>query len=377
MKRFVTYITTVLTLFLSSSLSSEAQVASEAKLLPGYHIDKDIYELRNTVMPGFRYIYDDFTQYAPAAVLVGLKACGYESRTKWGGMLVSDAFSVGIMAATVKGIKYVVDRQRPIGSPDGTHHSFPSGHTATSFMTATMLHKEYGWRSPWFSIGGYTVAALTGVSRIMNNAHWMSDVVTGAAIGIGSVHLGYFITDKIFKGKHLYDGYVKPEFCYDGRQKHYTAELLFGRRFILASQEQKALGLEPVRGSMTGVQTDIPVIPGTGVTVRAAASSLTYVSGSSAAMYSATVGGYWNYPFAKILEFQGKAGVGCAWSGVPTDGPSVGADFTAGAGLSLIIDNNFKIKGFVDYEGISRESSPLIRPWLHSIIVGYSVGWFW
>ena len=373
MKNFTIYTLAFLALFLSSGRIAEAQVASDTKLLPDFHIDRDIYELRHTVMPDFHYYYDDFTQYAPAAVMLGMKVCGYESRTKWGGMLVSEAFSVGIMTATVKGIKYIVNRQRPFGGD----HSFPSGHTATSFMTATMLHKEYGWRSPWFSIGGYTVAALTGVSRIMNNAHWMSDVVAGAAIGVGSVHLGYFITDKIFKGKHLYDGYVKSVFSYDGKRKHYTAELLFGRRFILKPYEQKALGMEPVRGSLTGVQTDIPVIPGTGVTVRAAASSLTYASGSSAVMYSTTVGGYWNKPFARILEFQGKAGVGCAWDGAPAGQTTVGADFTAGLGLSLIIDNNFKIKGFVDYEATGRSSSPLIRPWMHSIIVGYSASWFW
>lgn len=373
MKRIIAYIFIISLLSLLSGWNAEAQVASDTKLLQEFHMDRDIYELRHTVMPGFHYIYDDITQYAPAAVMLGMKACGYESRTKWGGMLVSDAFSVGIMTVVVRGVKYVVDRERP----NGGNHSFPSGHTATSFMTATMLHKEYGWRSPWFSIGGYTVAALTGVSRIMNNAHWMSDVATGAAIGIGSVHLGYFITDRIFKGKHLYDGYVKPEFCYDGGHKHYTAELLFGRRFILSPYDRKAQGMEPVRGSLTGVQTDIPVIPGTGVTVRAAASSLIYASGSSSAMYSTTVGGYWNKPFAKILEFQVKAGVGCAWDGAPAGQSTVGADFTAGLGLSLIVDNNFKIKGFVDYEAISRKSSPLIRPWMHSIIVGYSAGWFW
>lgn len=196
MQRLIIYMTAAVALFLSSGHEMEAQIASgNAKLLQDFHMDRDIYELRHSVMPDFRYIYDDFTQYAPAAVMLGMKAAGYESRTKWGGMLVSDAFSVGIMTVTVRGIKYIVNRERP----NGGKHSFPSGHTATSFMTATMLHKEYGWRSPWFSIGGYTVAALTGVSRIMNNMHWMSDVVAGAAIGIGSVHLGYFITDKIFR----------------------------------------------------------------------------------------------------------------------------------------------------------------------------------
>lgn len=170
---------------------------------------------------------------------------------------------------------------------------------------------------------------------------------------------------------------MKPEFVYDSSRKHYTAELLFGRRFILCDRQQKAMGMEPVRGSLTGVQADVPVIAGTGVTVRAAASSLTYASGSSSTLYSTTAGGYWNHHFAKILEFQGKAGIGCAWDGAPAGDVSVGADFTVGVALSLIMDNNFKLKGFFDYEAVSRRSSPLIRPWMHSFILGYSVGWFW
>ena len=44
--------------------------------------------------------------------------------------------------------------------PDGsTANSWPSGHTATSFVGATILHKEYGLtRSPWYSIAGYSLA---------------------------------------------------------------------------------------------------------------------------------------------------------------------------------------------------------------------------
>ena len=99
-------------LFLVSGQAAEAQIASETKLLPGFNMDRDIYELRHTVMPGFHYIYDDITQYAPAAVLLGMKACGYESRTKWTGMLVSDALSMGIMVVTVRGVKYIAGRER-------------------------------------------------------------------------------------------------------------------------------------------------------------------------------------------------------------------------------------------------------------------------
>ena len=184
--------------------------------------DTDIHSIRNSIIPDFRYKYDDYLQYAPAALMVGMKAGGYESRSSWGRMLVSDAFSVSIMTATVNGLKYTVGRPRPDGS---RNNSFPSGHTATAFTTATLLHKEYGWRNPWFSIGGYTAAAVTGLSRIMNNKHWMTDVMAGAAIGIGSVHLGYFIGDRIFRDRGLYEMFTDPSYAYDPYQKHYVAEL--------------------------------------------------------------------------------------------------------------------------------------------------------
>ena len=364
MNKIFAYIFLIVALAFTSFASADAQVANPVPQ-QRYTIDTDIFDLRHSIMPGFDYMYDDITQYLPAGLVLGLKAAGYEGRTKWGGMLVSDAMSVGIMAATVKGIKYAVDRTRPYGG----HHSFPSGHTATSFMTATMLHKEYGWRSPWFSIGGYTVAALTGVSRIMNNAHWLTDVMAGAAVGIGSVHLGYYLTDLIFKDKHLSDEYFKPVFEYDQQQKHYTAEMLFARRFILGGKDAQAENQMPLRGSIAGVQTDIPLIPGAGLTARAYAGSMRYAGDKVPAMYSTSVGGYWNLHFARRFEFQTRVAIG--WAGMEKKN---GMNLSAGAGLSFFLNDNFKLKGFAEYETIGLLPS---TPWMHSLLLGYSVGWFW
>lgn len=164
------------------------------------HFDDKFRRLRNGVMPEFDYRLDNYTQMAPAAILLGLKAAGVPSRSSWGRMLVSDAISIALMTGVVQGLKHTTDVTRP----DGTNkQSFPSGHTATAFMTATMLSKEYGHISPWVSVGAYSVATATGLMRMANNKHWLSDVMVGAGIGILSTEFGYWIADAFMKDKGL------------------------------------------------------------------------------------------------------------------------------------------------------------------------------
>ena len=144
---------------------------------------------------------DNYTQYVPLALTIGLHLGGVEGRSDWPRFWASAAMSSAIMAGMVNGIKYTASEMRPDGS---TRNSWPSGHTATAFMAATILHKEYGaTRSPWISLGAYTLATATGVMRVLNNRHWVSDVLSGAGIGILSVELGYGICDLLFKGKGL------------------------------------------------------------------------------------------------------------------------------------------------------------------------------
>jgi membrane-associated phospholipid phosphatase len=144
---------------------------------------------------------DNYTQFSGIALTAGLKMAGVEGRSSWPRLFASSLASYGVMAAFVNGIKYTASELRPDGS---THNSWPSGHTATAFVGATILHKEYGLtRSPWYSIGGYTLATATGVMRVLNNRHWISDVLSGAGIGILSTELAYGICDLLFKEKGL------------------------------------------------------------------------------------------------------------------------------------------------------------------------------
>ena len=157
--------------------------------------------LRFNYLPEFHRHVDDYLQYSPAALMLGLKLGGAEGRSSWGRMLTSHAFAVALMTATVNGLKYTTHVTRPDGS---ANNSFPSGHTATAFMTATMLNREYGRRYPWLAMAGYAAATSTGVMRMANNRHWLSDVLTGAGIGILSTELGYYLADLIFRDRGLH-----------------------------------------------------------------------------------------------------------------------------------------------------------------------------
>lgn len=91
-------------------------------------------------------------------------------------------------------IKIAVGRVRPDASaseadtyqPFSGHGSFPSGHAALAFAAATALDRETraGW-VPWVA---YPIAGLVGWSRVLEDRHWTSDVVAGAALGTFLAH---------------------------------------------------------------------------------------------------------------------------------------------------------------------------------------------
>jgi hypothetical protein len=77
----------------------------------------------------------------------------------------------------VEPIKFATRRERPDGS---NHQSFPSGHAAITFATATVIERHLGWRK---SLLGYAIASYVAASRLHDNRHYLSDVIFGAAVG--------------------------------------------------------------------------------------------------------------------------------------------------------------------------------------------------
>jgi hypothetical protein len=76
-------------------------------------------------------------------------------------------------------VKTTVGRTRP----DGTQYSFPSGHSAVTFASATVLQRHLGWKA---GIPAYAVASYVAASRIEAKRHFLSDVTFGAALGIAA-----------------------------------------------------------------------------------------------------------------------------------------------------------------------------------------------
>jgi membrane-associated phospholipid phosphatase len=74
-------------------------------------------------------------------------------------------------------IKFTSHRTRP----DGTAMSFPSGHAAAAFATATVLQGHYGWKA---GLPAYAMAGWVAASRVQTGRHYLSDVVAGATLGI-------------------------------------------------------------------------------------------------------------------------------------------------------------------------------------------------
>jgi hypothetical protein len=77
----------------------------------------------------------------------------------------------------VEPLKFIVRRERPDGS---NNLSFPSGHSAVTFATATVIERHLGWRK---SVLAYVIASYVAMSRLHDDKHYLSDVIFGAAVG--------------------------------------------------------------------------------------------------------------------------------------------------------------------------------------------------
>lgn len=114
--------------------------------------------------------------------------------------------------------KYASTRQRPlVDPPDGNrwflgnrNDSFFSGHTTTAFSVATVIAEEYK-ETVWIPIASYTLATCAGLSRLHDNKHWASDILTGALVG--------YVTGKLIVHKNNWGIIIVPGIMADRSKK--------------------------------------------------------------------------------------------------------------------------------------------------------------
>jgi len=138
--------------------------------------------LRNALKPG-KYIGSTYVQ---TGVAIGTYLLGRyvfkpnDKKTNKLSHIGFDLLQAQIVAsAFTYGVKVAVQRNRPTGECC----SFPSGHAAVTFATASVLERHFGYRGAWptWLIAGYVAA-----SRLTDNRHFASDVIFGAALGVAS-----------------------------------------------------------------------------------------------------------------------------------------------------------------------------------------------
>jgi len=165
--------------------------------------------------PNYNSKVDDYLQLAPGILVYALNLVGDEGKNRFADRSAMLALSAVILTGA-DGLKYLGHRVRPVGT---SPLSFPSGHTGAAFVAAEFLAQEYGEKSVWYSVVGYTCASVTGVMRMYNRAHWFSDCVAGAGLGILSVKASYWLYPRIKKAlthtdKHGRSTTIVPSYQY-------------------------------------------------------------------------------------------------------------------------------------------------------------------
>jgi len=156
----------------------------------GFYSSYDAYECIQKNYPDFHSNLDDYLMLVPAIGVYGLNLAGVKGKNNFLDRSLLYLFSFSLATVTTGVIKRSTNVLRPDGSD---HYSFPSTHTAIAFASATFLHEEYKEQSVWYGVAGYSIATATGVIRMLNNEHWMSDVLVGAGMGILSTKIVYWL----------------------------------------------------------------------------------------------------------------------------------------------------------------------------------------
>ena len=97
------------------------------------------------------------------------------------------ALAYGSTIVLTYALKNVIEKERP-QSNKPRFDSFPSGHTASAFSSASFLQRRYGWQ---YGLPAYALATYVGISRVEGKVqhHDYVDVLGAAAIAVGFTYI--------------------------------------------------------------------------------------------------------------------------------------------------------------------------------------------
>lgn len=136
--------------------------------------------------------------------------------------------SAGLSLVSAYALKYVIRRPGPAQTTDpnrwsGGGSSFPSEHATLAFAIGTVLAESGNPEFRWIRRTiGYGIGVGTAYLRLRHNAHWLSDTVAGAALGMASAH---FVMNRSEQREAGEDSQFSLEPVHNGVMLAYTVAL--------------------------------------------------------------------------------------------------------------------------------------------------------
>lgn len=144
---------------------------------------------RSFVADTFRTSVDDWIHYAPIVTMYAADLFKVPAKnTVWNQtkfLVISEAVTAGIVWSLKVGLGVL--------RPDSTTFTaYPSGHTSQAFVQSQVLFNEFRATAPLLAASGFLFSTTTGALRVLNNRHWVPDILLGAGIGMLVTNAVYY-----------------------------------------------------------------------------------------------------------------------------------------------------------------------------------------
>jgi len=142
------------------------------------------------------------SEYGTPLTVLAIAALVYRGSRLWAGHLLAVSLTSTLWQI---GLKHLIERPRPLPPlvPYWTGAGYPSGHVLTAVCLVLLLWAYCEWARSRFAVSAPKLSAirtalvawplLVACSRVYIDAHWLSDVVAGALLGLMHFMTWYYV----------------------------------------------------------------------------------------------------------------------------------------------------------------------------------------